>query len=279
MTRNTPVKKNITLRFRFLSRNALCALCLLLSAALLAACAPDASGVSETADSGLSAAAVSGAGAPVSLSGEAGFGMSGSGASDSGAPGSGASNSGVSGTGASAAGAAGAPGAEGIATPDGASSGASVSAAGTDSPADDENLCRLPLAPGIGTEFPEADRALALTDGTVALHLDASEFVLGTDGAIGYTIENTTGHSVYVVFAPRLERWADGTWEWVPGSGFGCGMPDPVDETYSDSLPLERFSGLTEGIYRLTYTLYDSDTARLPSDEPAFSACFYLGTS
>lgn len=53
-------------------------------------------------------------------------------------------------------------------------------------------------------------------------------------------------------------------------------MPDPVDETCSDSLPLGQFSGLTEGIYRLTHTLYDSDMTRLLSDELAFSACFSL---
>lgn len=217
------------LRLRTLSRGTLCALCLLLGAALLAACTPGAPGV----------------------------------------PG----NSGT-------------PGAE---TP--LSDSNDIPAHGKDAPVidlpalpadtasslgDGEDICRLPLAPDTGTEFPEPDRAAVLTDGTVALYLDAREFVLGTDDAIGYTIENTTGHSVYVVFAPRLERWTDGVWEWVPGSGFGCGMPDPVDETYSDSLPLEWFSGLTEGVYRLSYTLYDSDMTRLLSDEPAFSACFFL---
>lgn len=142
--------------------------------------------------------------------------------------------------------------------------------------ADGEALCHLPLAPDNGTEFPEADRALALTDGTVALHLDASEFVPGTHDAIGYTIENTTGHSVHVVFAPRLERWTDGAWERVPCSTGFCGIPDPVDGTCSGSLPLEWFPGLTEGVYRLTYTLYDNDMTRLLSDELAFSACFSL---
>ena len=200
MTRNTPAKK----------RCAICALCLLLSAALLAACAPDASGVSGTAESGLSAAGISGGGASGSLFEGAGFKASGarvpgSGTLESGSPGSGASGKGNSSTGA-----AGVSGAESVSTQSGAASDASVSETGADSPADGENLCHLPLAPGTGTEFPEADRVLALTGGTVALHLDAREFMPGTDGAIGYTIENTTGQSVYVVFAPRLERWTDG---------------------------------------------------------------------
>lgn len=230
MMRNTPAKKG----------GALCVLCLLLGAALLAACAPDVSGPMEP---GVSAVGTSGGGASASLSERAGFEAS---------------------------------GAEGISPQGEAASGASVFEAGTDSPADSENICHLPLAPGTGTEFPEADRAIALADGTVALHLDTRKFVLGTDDAIGYTIENTTGHSVYVVFAPRLERWTDDAWEWVPCSVGFCGMPDPVDETCSDSLPLEWFPGLTEGVYRLTYTLYDSDTTHLLSDELAFSACFSL---
>lgn len=132
-----------------------------------------------------------------------------------------------------------------------------------------------------GAEFPEPDRVAALPDGIVALHLDAREFVLGTDDTVGYTIENTTGQSVGVSFAPRLERWTNGVWEWFPSDIGFCGTPDPIGETHSGSLRLDWFSGLTEGVYRLTYTLdftrtEDPNDNIVISENHPFSACFYL---
>ena len=231
---------------------ALCAGCLLLCAMMLAACAPKAPGASGvsggTEAPGISDAAGFGAG---ELSpGEAGSGKAGAGTASSGVP-----------------------GAEDLPAQGDVSSNAPE--ADGDSMTDGEDICGLPLAPGGGMEFPEADRAAALTGGTVALYLDARTFTLGADETIGYTVENTTGHSVGVVFAPRLERWTNGVWEWIPSDIGFCGTPDSIDATHSSSIQLEWFSGLTEGVYRLTYTAaYDGDV--LLSEERPFSACFSL---
>ncbi len=140
--------------------------------------------------------------------------------------------------------------------------------------ADGEDMSGLPFTEEEAV-FPEADRAVALPGGTVALRMDALSFALSADGEIGYTIENTTGHDIGVVLAPRLERWTDGAWEWIVSSVGFCGTPDRIGETHSSSLSLEWFPGLTEGVYRLTYTVaYDGEDV-LPEERP-FSACFSL---
>ena len=271
--RNIPTKKGCGSQARQLWRSALCILCLLLCAALLAACAPgaadassasgalDAPGISGAADPSTSAAGISGAGAPLPEG------------AGSGAPASGASGAGTS--------ALDAPGADGISVQNADFPDVDLAGNTAGSMGDGEDICGLPLAPDSGAEFPEPDRAATLEDGTVALHLDAREFVLGADDVVGYTIENTTGHSVGVSFAPRLERWTNGVWEWIPSDIGFCGTPDPVGETHTDSLRLEWFSGLTEGVYRLTYTLgytmaEASDGQIVISEEHPFSACFYL---
>lgn len=144
-----------------------------------------------------------------------------------------------------------------------------------DSPADGEDITDLPFGDAEETVFPESDRAAALPGGTVTLRMDSLSFARAADGTIGYTVENTTGHSVGVVFAPRLERWTDGAWEWVKSEVGFCGTPDSIDETHSGSLSQEWFPGLTEGIYRLTYTVaYDGEDAL--AEELPFSACFSL---
>lgn len=255
MTRNSSAKKSC----------AFCALCLLLCTALLAACTPGAPGVPGSSGT-LNASGISGV-------------------ADPGAPGTGTSGTDPSLSGASGSG-AGTPLSDANDIPTHGKEAPVVDLpalpADTASSLDDgEDICRLPLAPDTGTEFPEPDRAAVLADGIVALHLDAREFVLGTDDAVGYPIENTTGQSVGVSFAPRLERWTNGAWEWIPSDIGFCGTPDPIGETCSDSLRLDWFSGLTEGVYRLTYTLgftmtEDPDGHIVISENHPFSACFHL---
>lgn len=253
MTQNISPKGSGRPQARRLWQGVRCAVCLALAAALLPACtprSPDALGASGHA----AVSGISGGTAASDLPGTSG----GTAAPDTSEP-SGASAFGMSGAGAPL------PGEE--AAPD-------VPEAGLGSAGDGEDICGLPLAPG-STEFPEADRAAALTDGTVALYLDARTFALGTDEAVGYTIENTTGHSVGVVLAPRLERWTNGVWELIPSDIGFCGTPDSMEETHAGSLSLDWFSGLTAGVYRLTYTVrYDG--GEVLAEERPFSACFSL---
>ncbi len=246
MMQRLPKKADGDARARYHRHCALCAGCLLLCAVMLAACAfsaPDTSGVSQGTEAP-AASHMPGAGEPPPASGQAGTGRASSDAGNVFAP---------------------------------TEAFSDAAEANGDSMADGEDICGLPLAPG-GTEFPEADRAAALTGGTAALYLDAREFMLGTDEEIGYTVENTTGHEIGVVFVPRLERWTNGVWEWIPSDIGFCGTPDSMEKTRSGSLRLDWFSGLTEGVYRLTYTVaYDGGV--LLSEEQPLSACFSLKRS
>lgn len=287
---NAPASRRGAGRARGLWHSALCALILLLCTALLAACAPGVSGASGVSDptGTMGASGTVGDSDTVGTSGNTDTGEPAAGPSgtdislpdgpDSGISGTGDSDTEGSDPGASPSGVLNA----GTIPAQGASSADTpLPATGADNFGDGEDLCGLPLAPDSGAEFPEPDHAATLADGTVALYLDAREFVLGEDDAVGYTIENTTGHSVGVVFAPKLERWTNGVWEWIPSDTGFCGTPDPVDETYSGSLRLDWFSNLTEGVYRLTYTLGFTKTAAsdghtIFSENYPFSACFYL---
>ncbi len=217
MMQRLPKKADGDARARYHRHCALCAGCLLLCAVMLAACAfsaPDTSGVSQGTEAP-AASHMPGAGEPPPASGQAGTGRASSDAGNVFAP---------------------------------TEAFSDAAEANGDSMADGEDICGLPLAPG-GTEFPEADRAAALTGGTAALYLDAREFMLGTDEEIGYTVENTTGHEIGVVFVPRLERWTNGVWLlWHTGqhgeNPFGQPAIGLVLRAYRRRLPSYLHGGL-----------------------------------
>lgn len=124
--------------------------------------------------------------------------------------------------------------------------------------------CLLAACGGSATPAPVPDAAVSAVEPAVSASASSGQQAVSlvmnrdsytlVDAEAGFTVQNDTGATAYVVLFPQLEKQDGETWTLLDTGGVGCSPPLAVEKEWTDCLPFSWYGDrMTPGTYRLSY--------------------------